>query len=607
MSDLRDLIMQRVDAVELIGQYVSLQQAGSEWRGRCPFHDEKTPSFYVNPGKGVFLCRGCRAGGTIFDFVMRIENLEFRDALEWLAQKYNIEAPARTPQQQAAAGGKQRLFEINAAAAAFFRQCLARPEGEAARAYLRKRGVNAREVQDFDLGYAPREWQALGDALLSRGWRARDVEELGLIRPRQGEGLPTGGGEGRGHFDMFRHRLIFPIRNVTGRVIGFGGRALAEEDNPKYLNTSNTPLYDKSGVLYNLDRAKGSLREQGAVVVEGYMDVIGLAGAGVTNAVATCGTALTPQHVRVLSRYTDRFYLCFDSDEAGRNAAWKAGVLFLHAGYEARIVRLPSGKDPDEWARAQGELAPQHWQDLLGQSQSVVRYWLDYQLEHHPQADVVQQRKWILQLKTLYQGVPDELVRQEIQRDIASGLRLGAQEVGGLLGAANVAQPQARRGISPRTQLKQEAQQKALLQGSQPVEDEVARRLLTDKAFLAECLRRAASSGQPLAAADCFTSARAHGLFAALRSGADPAAMPYSEEHAAYAAELLTAAELLQDSNEQLLQRLENDYWQRQFDATMAEYAAAEAAGAEARLRELELRLVAIKQRIRRPGGLGRG
>jgi DNA primase len=613
VSTLRDVILQHVDLVELIGQWVALTHAGREWRGRCPFHDEKTPSFYVNAEKGVFHCHGCKAGGTAIDFVMRIEHLEFIDALDWFVQRYNIPRPERQSHGGAGAGSgatgvKARLFELNAAAASFFRQSLTAPLGEAARTYLTERGIAAREVADFDLGYAPREWQALGDALLARGAKAQELVQLGLIRPRQGDSPAGAGGEGRGHFDMFRHRLMFPIRNVTGRIIGFAGRALSAEDTPKYLNTAATPLYDKSGVLYNLDRAKGHLRDQGAVVVEGYMDVIGLAAAGIPNAVASCGTALTEQHVRLLARYTDRFYLCFDSDRAGREAAWSAGKLFLHAGYDARVINLGAAKDPDDWAKQQAGDTAAAWQDLVQHSHSVVRYWLDHQQGLHPQADATTQRGWVVQLRGLYQGVPDELLRHDIQREVASALRIGAQEVAGLLDAKTAALPHARRP-GGRAETKQRAQQRALLQGQQPLEDEFARRLLADEQFRLTCLALAGDTTQPLAEEDFLTIHGPREILAALRSGADANQLLYDEQHAAYAAAVLTGerGEPLQDSNEQLLLRLCNDYYQRQVDGLMIDYADAETAGDEAALRALGGKIQEIKRRIRPLSGLGTG
>jgi len=261
VSDLKETILNRVNIAELIGQYVTLIQSGREYKACCPFHDEKTPSFYVMPEKNFYHCFGCKAGGNVIDFVMRQENLEFFPAMEWLASRHGIEIP-RTEGQKREVGQKQRLLELNEAAWKFFRRKLADPEGEVARQYIEKRGIDKAVASEFGLGYAPKEWSALTDMLLAKGARASELESLGLIKPRS---------SGNEYYDAFRHRLIFPIHSVTGGVIGFGGRALSDEDNPKYLNTSNTPLYEKSHVLYNLNRARSVAREQGVVVTEGYM------------------------------------------------------------------------------------------------------------------------------------------------------------------------------------------------------------------------------------------------------------------------------------------------------------------------------------------------
>lgn len=589
MVELKDAILTRVDIVELIGQYVSLRQAGREYKGRCPFHEEKAASFHVNPEKGVYHCFGCKAGGNVINFVMSVENLEFVDALQWLANKYRIEVPRGTGQRRAP-GTKERLFELNEAALKFFRQSLKKPEGEAARKYLSKRGIDERLQSDFDLGYAPREWQALTDLLLAKGAKASELQTLGLIKQRKGDS-PVEGGEGRGHYDAFRDRLIFPIHNVAGRVIGFAGRALSEEDSPKYLNVTNTPLYDKSGVLYNLNRARGVLRDEGAVVVEGYMDVIGLCSAGVDNAVATCGTALTERHIQLLARYTDKFFLAFDGDEAGARAAWGAGALFLRAGHSARVVALPEGVDPDDLARTKGREA---WLGLLSEAVSVARFWLDHQQAGRPGADLTEQRRWIAQLAPLYRSVPDVLVKQQLVREAASALRLGAAEVAALLeGQLGPSYGQAVRlrrswraqpGYDQRTlnapelypregeiveqllteqeldkaRRRGEARQYGMVRGALVVEREVTRRMLVEDDF--RYIYMVMADVEPVA--EWFADAQLRAVFEQLRAGREPEELIHSEEHMALCAELVNSEPLL-DSQEQLLTRQRNEYYRR--------------------------------------------
>jgi DNA primase len=555
--DLKEAVLARVDLVELARQYISVIQAGRDFKARCPFHEEKTPSFHITPEKGLFHCFGCKAGGNAIDFVMRIENLEFRDALEWLARRYNIDIEQYRPHGEhgaaAPVGGKERLYKLNEAAGAFFRAQLRSPAGGNARRYLARRGVNERLIDEFDLGYAPREWQALTDIMLGQGAKAAELTSLGLIKPRGGaEGGPAhAGAPGGGHYDAFRDRLIFPVRSVTGRIIGFAGRALSDEDSPKYLNVTNTPLYDKSKVLYNLDRAKGFLRDEGAVVVEGYMDVIGLASAGVYNTVASCGTAMTADHIRLIARYTERFYLAFDGDEAGRNAAWGVGKLFLLAGLDARVLPLPAGVDPDELMRDKGAEA---WTGLLQNSASVVRFWLEHQLSLHPQPDPGMQRRWVAQLSPLYRQLPDPITRQVLKQEVAGILRLGAADVEGLLsGEAPVAQA---RSQDPKAALSHSMRQRALMQGASPIEREVLRRLAQDEEL--RLVYSVQEQMEPyIAAAQWFADPLLREVYTALQATPDPDSVLRDERYAALFAELF-AAEPLQDDNEQLLHRHRN-------------------------------------------------
>lgn len=618
--DLKEAVLSRVDAVELVGQYVALTQAGKSFKGRCPFHEEKTPSFHVSPENQLFHCFGCKAGGNVIDFVMRIENLEFRDALEWLARRYNIDIAQYSGHGGGGggAGEKERMYKLNEAAAQYFRKLLASGAGEGARDYLAKRGVPQRALADFDLGYSPREWTALADTLLSAGAKGAELVRIGLIKPRS-EASSGFSGQSQ-YYDTFRHRLIFPIRNVTGRVIAFAGRALSAEDNPKYLNVANTPLYDKSRTLYNLERAKGVLREEGAVVVEGYMDVIGLDSAGVHNAVASCGTALTAEHVKLLTRYAEQFYLAFDGDEAGRRAAWGAGSLFLRQGLSCRVLKLPAGVDPDEFARAEGL---DGWTKLKKQARSVVRFWLECQLEARPDPDPTQLKRWVMQLAPLYRQIPDELTRQEFKQDVASALRLGAEEAGGLLSGAPLPAERAGgertgggrgrwrdqlssvSGLKPGQATEQvlaheqrdkpqritEARQQAKLQGARHIEREVLRRLLSDDEFRYTCGVLAEMEGFAAWLTDPLTRE----VFAKLAAGEQPQQITAEEKLAAPLAGVLNAEPLLED-NDLLLIRLRNMHLERRINELMARHKDAAAAGDDA----LELRIIAEVQQLKR-------
>lgn len=575
--DLKDAVLARVDLVELARQYITLTPAGRDFKARCPFHEEKTPSFHISPEKGLFHCFGCKAGGNAIDFVMRLENLEFREALEWLARRYNIDPEQYRPQGEAGrtlqAGGKERLYRLNEAAAAFFRGQLRSPAGEGARRYLARRGIGERLWDEFDLGFAPREWQALTDTLLGHGAKAAELVTLGLVKPRSGESGPAQPGTpGGGHYDALRNRLVFPIRSVVGRVIGFAGRALSDEDTPKYLNVTNTPLYDKSKVLYNLDRAKGFVRDEGAVVVEGYMDVIGLAHAGIYNAIASCGTALTAEHVRLIARYAERFYLAFDGDDAGRRAAWAAGRLFLLAGLDTRVLPLPAGVDPDELVRDRGTAA---WTDLLRQAVSVVQFWIEHQLSSQPSPDPLAQRRWVAQLSPLYRQLPDPITRQVFKQEVASALRLGASDVEGLLSGETPA-PRTR-SEDPKAVLSHSMRQRALMQGTSPIEREVVRRLVQD-----EELRLVYSMQDQIEpfidAADWFEDPLLREVYEELQRATDPDMVLHDDRYTALFAALLTAAPL-NDDNEGLLKRHRNHFLNRLVERHVAAQRQKAAAG----------------------------
>ncbi len=607
--DLRDRVLQRVDLVELIGQYTALTRAGKEWKGRCPFHNEKTSSFYVNAEKGVYKCFGCGAGGGAIQFIMSREGLEFRDALETLARRYNVplDEPGASGQRGGftARGEKERLFELNDAAAKFFRQQLRGPAGALARDYLAGRGISDSAITEFDLGYAPREWTALTDLLLGQGASAAELVKLGLIKSR--DKSAEGGPAGQGFYDTFRHRLIFPIRAVTGRIIAFAGRALAAEDNPKYLNVSNTPLYDKSRTLYNLDRAKGVLRDEGCVVVEGYMDVIGLAQAGVRNAVASCGTALTAEHVALLQKYAEHFFLAFDSDEAGQRAAWSAGALFLAAGYNPRVVPISGGKDPDEIARGEG--GRERWLGLLSEAEenSVLRFWLAQQRRANPRADSAALRRWVGELAGLYRSLPDELIRHEAIRDIAGALNLGAQEVTALLQSAPggsqhrtpLRQGEGGQAAQSYGRLKAETQQRAMLLGGSVIEREVIRRLCDSEQFSFICRAMAQSAW--------FEDRDLRELFELLGSGGVSAQEMLTDPRWAAMLAELHISEALADSDELLLARFRNQYLEREVQRLTSLFQRASARQDEAQERELLAEIMRLKGQVRDIRGLGGG
>jgi DNA primase len=343
-----EAIRSRVDLVDLIGRSVALKPAGRSFKGLCPFHHEKTPSFHVNPQLGIFHCFGCQAGGNAFAFVMRHDNLTFPEAVRALGRVCGIEVPESDESGEGAGLGR-RMREACEVAARFYRETLRGPEGEAARAYVARRGLDAEAMARFGLGLAPEGWDALARALAAARIPGDLAERAGLLA------------EGRrgGHYDRLRGRLIFPIRDVRGDVVAFGGRALPDaagaSPEPKYLNTPESALFRKREAFYGIPDALEAIRRQGrAVVVEGYFDRIALARAGVDEALATCGTALTQDHARQLRRRTGCVVLLFDGDEAGQRAVERSLELLLPEGLRVRAAALPAGDDPDTFLAREG-------------------------------------------------------------------------------------------------------------------------------------------------------------------------------------------------------------------------------------------------------------
>lgn len=335
------------DIVRIVGDYVRLKRtSGSRYMGLCPFHQEKTPSFSVHGQLQFFHCFGCGAHGDVFKFLMEMERLTFPEAVRAVAEKAGIPIPKTRPaESDPQARLRAELFRIHERAAEFYQQQLESAEGGPARQYLRRRGLAPELVRQFGLGHAPGSGQALL-RLLEKDFPEPALLASGLILKRD---------SGPGHFDRFRHRLIFPIHNEAGKVIAFGGRALNEEDQPKYLNSPETPIYRKSRVLYNLHRARETMRKESCVVlVEGYLDAISVFGAGVLNVVASCGTALTLEHIKNLSPMVKTVVVNYDPDSAGQAATERSLESLLEENLEVRVLPLSGGKDPDEFVRTEG-------------------------------------------------------------------------------------------------------------------------------------------------------------------------------------------------------------------------------------------------------------
>ncbi len=343
-------IREACSIVEVISDYVSLKKTGTNYRGLCPFHNEKTPSFFVNEEKKFFNCFGCGERGDVFSFLMKHENMNFQEAVRSLSKRTGISLPekALTPQQQKMLGEREECFGINESAAKFYNDLLLQDRaGEEAKNYLIKRGINIETIKDYCLGFAPEGWGSVVKYLRSKNLSLPNAQKLGLI---------IGKGNGQ-YYDRFRNRIVFPIYNVSHRIMGFGGRIISEGE-PKYLNSPESFIYQKRRNLYGLQTAlKYIKKENRVIIVEGYIDLLSLHQAGIKNTVAALGTALTEQQIQILKRYTSNIITVFDSDPSGKKAMIRSLEPFLNNSVSPRVVILPPGDDPDSFVRKQGQKA----------------------------------------------------------------------------------------------------------------------------------------------------------------------------------------------------------------------------------------------------------
>jgi DNA primase len=406
-------VKQQADIVRVIGEYVRLKKSGQNFAGLCPFHQEKTPSFNVHPVKQIYHCFGCGVGGDVFKFVMELEKCTFPEAIRTVAEKCGIAIPKpreRSPEDRRENQQRSALVEMHREAAAFFaRQLHESPEGKVAYAYLEDRGLNREAMIKFGLGFAP----SSGDALLrflKQKYPEKLLEVSGLLSREQ---------SGR-FFDRFRRRIMFPIANEGAKVIAFGGRAMGD-DMPKYLNSPETPIYSKSNILYHLDRAKEALRQNDfGVLVEGYMDAIAVARAGIVNVIASCGTSLADPQIKLLGRFTRRVVVNYDPDTAGQAATERSLTLLLEKEFDVRVLALPRGSDPDKYLKEQGAEA---YKKLLMQAPP----YLDYLIGRAKLMDRTTANGRVLALNFLMpyvQRLPNRLLRSEWATRIASELHV---------------------------------------------------------------------------------------------------------------------------------------------------------------------------------------
>jgi DNA primase len=416
LQELRD----RVDLIAVVQRRVPLKKSGRDWKGLCPFHGEKTPSFYVVPDKKMFHCFGCGVSGDAIKFLMQLEGFSFREAVERLAADAGVDLTPPDPEEARRSQRRAQLAEVNEKACTFYERVLwEHPKGEVAREHLRKRGITEDTARAWRLGYAPNLWDSLSKSHALKGVDPKLIEEAGLGVPRK---------KGEGLYDRFRGRLVIPIRE-SGRIVGFGGRLLEGQSEAKYLNSPDTPLYQKGLTLFALDRAREAIRREGvALFVEGYFDAIGLHQAAVQSAVATCGTALTEKHLELVTKAGAReLVFIFDGDAAGIRAAQRASEIAAAAGTPARVLVPPGGEDPDETVLRVGV---QGFREMIAAAQPSIEFLLDRALSALPKGAPIESRvRAVDAVKGIVQAAPSELARDLYVEKVAEKIGASADVV----------------------------------------------------------------------------------------------------------------------------------------------------------------------------------
>lgn len=406
-------IRTRISIVSLVGDRLPLKKSGRNFKGLCPFHQEKTPSFMVSEEKQIYHCFGCQEGGDIFTFLMKIDGLTFPEALKELAQRVGVRLPEKEKGESrdkdaAFTKKKEWAFRLNALAKDYFCRTLASASGNGARQYLKNRGLSAETIQNLGIGFAPQEWEGLAAFLKSQNAPLPLAAELGLIKKRETQ---------EGYFDFFRHRVIFPIRDLKGKVIAFGGRTLDEKEGAKYLNSPETLLYHKSNTFYGFREAAEAIRKKDEVfIVEGYMDWITLWQAGIQNVVAPCGTALTSEHLQRLRRTTQNIILTFDGDTAGTQAALRSLPLFLELALTPRLLLLPGGTDPDSFLKERGAQA---FSTLQEKSPTLFEFFIDWTVQNSPKGTAGALQAW-KKIEPLLQKIQDRVEKGIYLKRIAA-------------------------------------------------------------------------------------------------------------------------------------------------------------------------------------------
>lgn len=437
MDSIVEDIKARIPVEDLLAEYIQIKKAGNSFKALCPFHSEKSPSLMISPEKGIWHCFGCNEGGDIFGFVMRMEGVEFSEALRILAKKAGVELRRQDPQSSSR---KSRLLEINDAAAEFFQKSLRAPSGKIAQDYLQKRHVGDLAQEQFALGYSPDSWDALLLFLRTRGYKETEMEAAGLILARKNRS---------GYYDRFRNRLMFPLRDVHGQTLGFTARQLdPKEESAKYINSPETEIYHKGKFWYGLDSAKVSIKKMNyAILVEGQMDVIASHEGGVTNTIATSGTALTPEQLEILRRYTTNMILAFDMDNAGQAAIARGIDLALSAGFNIRVVKDMGGKDPDELVRSNPDL----WRQAIKESISIMEFYFSRALKNADLTRVEDKKSVAKNLLPQIAKLQNDIEREHYIQKLANLLRVEPTVLTRSLSRQSVKVPQPRRAAPTQT------------------------------------------------------------------------------------------------------------------------------------------------------------
>ncbi len=412
-------ILDRANIADVIGGYIPLKQAGRNFKAPCPFHHEKTPSFVVNPDKQIFHCFGCGVGGNVVTFVMKQERMEFPEALKFLAEKMGIEIPATDVKNNQVHEFRQQILRVNELAAKYYHQNLISDKSElakTAREYLKSRGLSLESVSKFQLGLALDGWDGLLKALVAQNFSASFLEKAGLLIAKN---------QGSGHYDRFRQRVIFPIFNARGQIVAFGARSLNKDSSAKYINSPETSLYTKGQYLYGLNWAKEAIsRQDSVIVVEGYMDFITPFSAGVENIVASLGTALTVEQIRLIGRYTKNIVMLFDADPAGQAAMIRSLDLLVEEGMTVKVAALSDGDDPDSFVRKAGAQA---FGEAVKNAQSLFDFKLQFLVKQNPGATVESNAKIAAQMLSTIAKFDNAIIQTEYLKRLAQALMIAPE------------------------------------------------------------------------------------------------------------------------------------------------------------------------------------